>query len=287
MATKGFLKTVPAGYLWRGVILFSALACLFLVSWISRKEAPQPPPPSQFTGQAFLEPEPQPAPPAPPSENVPASVYAQPSKDRPPSPPEVPLRRVKGAGKKVALTFDDGPCPQWTEKYLQVLREHQVKATFFMIGTQVEAQPHLVKAVLEEGHEVGNHSWQHGYMAKMSAQALQEDFSRARSSLEKAGVKPRYFRPPYCSYSPAVLSLAEKEGQLVVLWDVDTRDWTRPSPQVIVDNVLNNVQEGSIILFHEGKPGTLEALPRVIKELKVRGYEMVTLSQLMAAAEGR
>lgn len=196
------------------------------------------------------------------------------------------LRSVPGAGKRVAITFDDGPFPEWTERYLKVLEVTQTPATFFMIAKQAAGHPELVKAVLAGGHEVASHSWRHANLSKVSAADAEADLRRAATSLEQITGEPvKYFRPPYGALSPNLLEAAEKTGVQTVNWSVDPRDWSNPGPKVIVQRIMDTVHEGSIILLHEAHAGTLTALPILIKNLRDQGYELVTVSDLIASSE--
>ncbi|MGO0123145.1 polysaccharide deacetylase family protein [Desulfothermobacter acidiphilus] len=198
-----------------------------------------------------------------------------------------PIYRAAGkGGKRVALTFDDGPYPGLTEQYLAVLEAHQATATFFVIGCRAERYPHLVRDMSSKGHEVGSHSWQHACLSKVNSLGAKEDLLRTARTLESITGKPvRYFRPPYGALGPGVMEAARELDESVVLWNVDPRDWTNPGPQAIIQRVLAQVRDGSIILLHEGRPGTLQALPILIRELRQQGYELVTLSELLSSSE--
>jgi len=196
------------------------------------------------------------------------------------------LRSVPGAGKRVAITFDDGPFPEWTERYLRVLEVTQTPATFFMVGKQAAGHPELVKVVLAGGHEVASHSWRHANLSKVSVADAEADLRRAATGLEQITGEPvKYFRPPYGALSPNLLDATKKTGAQTVNWSVDPHDWSNPGPQVIVQRVMASVHEGSIILLHEAHPGTLTALPILIKKLRYQGYELVTVSDLIASSE--
>ncbi|PRR76178.1 polysaccharide deacetylase family protein [Neomoorella humiferrea] len=198
--------------------------------------------------------------------------------------PSRPLRQVPNAGRRVALTFDDGPFPRWTERYLAVLAATKTPATFFLVGRQAQAFPQLVQAVLTGGHEVASHSWRHANLSKVPFKEAQADLRQAAFVLEEiSGGQIKYFRPPYGALSDDLLTAATELKLKTVTWNIDPRDWSNPGPDAIVKNVMNNVRDGSIILLHEGHPGTLAALPLLVKRLREKGYELVTVSELMAA----
>lgn len=192
------------------------------------------------------------------------------------------FRGNPGAGKKLALTFDDGPYPVFTSQYLKVLAEHQVPATFFMVGSRVKCYPEIAKKIPLWGCEVGGHSYGHAKLKGKTGAALEKDFQSTVEVIKSAvGVDLVLFRPPYGAYDNTVLDTAGKFGLTTVNWNVDPRDWETDVSNTIAYRVISRVQEGSIVVLHEGRKGTLEALPRIIKALKKEGYQFVTVSQLM------
>ncbi|MGI9862438.1 polysaccharide deacetylase family protein [Moorella naiadis] len=197
-----------------------------------------------------------------------------------------PLRQVAGAGHRVAISFDDGPTPGWTERYLKVLAAMGTRATFFMVGSRAAAHPELVQAVLAGNNEVASHSWRHANLGKVSREAARDDLNRAATALAGITGQPvKYFRPPYGAMGPNLLAAAGDLHERTVTWSVDPRDWSNPGPPAILKRVLANVHDGSIVLLHEAHPGTLVALPELIKDLRDQGYELVTVSELIAAGK--
>lgn len=185
------------------------------------------------------------------------------------------------AGKRVALTFDDGPVPGWTEKYLEVLREEHVPATFFFVGREVVRDPQLVRAVAAAGHEIGAHSFSHRKLTGLKKPQVEAELWDSGTALYQITNQPvAYFRPPYGASNAGVTQAAKALGLTQVLWNVDPRDWEAPGAQHIVNHVVNHVRPGAVILLHEGKPGTYDALPALIHKLRSQGYEFVTVSQL-------
>ena len=202
------------------------------------------------------------------------------------------LGRTNWRGRRdinlVALTFDDGPSPD-TEDILDVLAEHRVRATFFMVGREVERFPVIAQRVLAEGHEVGNHSYSHPvYLLQRSGGTL-DQLKRAQDVItETTGVKPTLARPPYGVRTPAYFEAARVLGLHTVQWDVAGFDWRQRSPARIADNVLRQVRAGSIILLHDGdsagkqdRQNTVRALPLIIEGLHRRNLQVVPLSQLL------
>ncbi len=188
----------------------------------------------------------------------------------------------------VALTFDDGPSPD-TEGILDVLAEHHLSGTFFMVGREVEKFPGIAQRVFAEGHEVGNHSYSHPlYLLQRAAETL-DQIERAQDVIaETIGLRPVLARPPYGVRTPAYFRAARALGLHTVQWDVAGFDWRRLSPSQIANNVLRRVRAGSIILLHdadsagrEDRKKTVEALPLIIKGLKDSNLKVAPLSQLL------
>jgi len=187
----------------------------------------------------------------------------------------------------VALTFDDGPSPD-TEGILDVLAEHHLSATFFMVGREVESFPGIAQRVFAEGHEVGNHSYSHPLYLFQRGAETRDQVKRTQDVIAKTiGVRPMFARPPCGVRSPAYFGATHSLNLLTVQWDVAGFDWKRNSPNQIARNVLRKVRAGSIILLHDGdssgkqgRRNTVRALPLIIEGLKHRALEIVPLSQL-------
>lgn len=192
------------------------------------------------------------------------------------------ISQNKSATKKVALTFDDGPYPGKTEEYLKILQEYGVPATFFCLGSYVENNPDTAKAIVDAGCEIASHSWNHKNMPKQSKEIMQEDFRKTAAAFEEAvGFAPYLFRAPYGSTSETLQQVAKENGAVMIFWSVDTNDWRKPSADTLVNRAVNDARDGSIILMHENKANTLAALPRIITYLQAKGYELVTVSELL------
>lgn len=187
---------------------------------------------------------------------------------------------------EIALTFDDGPNPTYTPQVLSILHQYGVSATFFVIGEQVQAYPNLVQQEIAMGHIVGNHSWNHPHLTTLSADEIHTQLGNTSDAIERAsGVRPSFFRPPYGAYNYQVLLQASNLGLQPTLWSVDPQDWNGPpSSDVIIQRVLNMAHNGSIILMHDGggdRSQTVAALPTIITQLHIRGYQLVTVPQLI------
>jgi polysaccharide deacetylase family sporulation protein PdaB len=185
--------------------------------------------------------------------------------------------------KVVALTFDDGPVNKATEEILAILKEKDVKATFFVIGKQAEKFPMLVTQEIAEGHEVGNHTYSHPQLTKLSKNKIEEELDKTEKEILKVATKPSFFRPPEGAYDNTVFKIARHNEYSIILWSIDTNDWRYPSVGEIVNSVLKDVKPGSIILLHDGlyPSSTPEALWFIIDSLKSQGYEFVTISELL------
>ena len=198
-------------------------------------------------------------------------------------PREEILRSVPAAGKKVALTFDDGPSFRYTSDYLRVLRENQVPATFFLVGRNVQRNPSLAALIAGEGHEIGNHTYDHPNLKRQKAGAIQEQILRTSNLLTQwTQQEIKLVRPPGGNFGPGLIKVASKKNLRVVMWAIDPGDWKKnKTSNEIIACVKKNLEPGAIILLHEGKPQTLAALPTLINDLRKDGWEFVTISGLI------
>lgn len=182
---------------------------------------------------------------------------------------------------RIALTFDDGPHPVMTVKLLDILRRAHVPATFFVVGREVEHSPALVRMEVAEGHEIGNHTYDHVSLTRIPPALVLYELNACNAAIMKAtGVPVRFFRPPGGDYNGAVLRAAAAQGYITTLWTDDPGDFMEPGANVILKRALAHLEPGAIILMHDGIPETLQALPAFINEARRRGYEFVTMSQL-------
>jgi peptidoglycan-N-acetylglucosamine deacetylase len=183
---------------------------------------------------------------------------------------------------RLALTFDDGPHLYYTERLLAILREHGSAATFFVVGRKAEQYPGLVLAMGRDGHDVANHTFNHPNLTTLSARSIREELDRTQALLRKVSPASRpYFRPPGGRYNGKVARVAAENGYRMVLWNVFPQDHKRPSAQEIYDRVMAGAVDNGVVLLHSGIDSTLEALPRLIRDLKARGFQLVTVSQLL------
>lgn len=189
--------------------------------------------------------------------------------------------------KEVALTFNVFWGEEYIKDLLAILKENDVKATFFMGGTWVEKFPDLTKAISQAKHEIGSHGYSHPHVDSLSKSDNLEEIQKTEALLYKiTGKKPKVFAPPYGERGPTVLQAAEEAGYHTILWTADTIDWQRPAPEVIVRRVLDKAENGSIVLMHPTEP-TVKALPDMIKGLKEKGYQLVTVSDMLKYIEDK
>lgn len=184
---------------------------------------------------------------------------------------------------KIALTFDDGP-GTFTPDILDVLKDKNVNATFFMIGENTQKHPDYVKRVYQEGNEIGNHTWDHPDLSKLSYDAQKDEISKANDSINNlVGIVPHWMRPPYGNFDNNTAKVLSDLNMEKVLWNVDTRDWSGLSSDEIYSSATANLRDGAIILMHDGvnnSSETAKALPKIIDTIKNQGYELVTISNL-------
>ncbi|HVP03471.1 MAG TPA: polysaccharide deacetylase family protein [Solirubrobacteraceae bacterium] len=197
----------------------------------------------------------------------------------------MPYVRLAGSQhREVALTFDDGPGP-YTERVLDVLRREHVRATFFTVGIQLANFPLALQREVAEGHEIGDHTWNHPNLTRLSPHDVATEIGNEAAALEQAGVpRPRLFRPPYGAFDDAVLASIRRQRMLTVLWTIDTSDYASGSPVALAKYVLDNARPGAIILLHDAggnRTATADALPLIIRGLHRARYKMVTVPRLL------
>ena len=195
------------------------------------------------------------------------------------------VTRVATMDSMIAITFDDGPLPVYTDSTLDVLAQFDARATFFMVGERMEQQPDLVARTLVEGHEIGNHSYSHPAMILMSGGRVRRQVERTDSIIRSAGQEGEiWFRPPYGKRLLMLPLYLRSEGRPTILWDLEPDSEWRDADGV-VNYVLERVQPGSILLLHTELPVRREnriALRRLLPELAARGYRFVTVTELLA-----
>lgn len=193
--------------------------------------------------------------------------------------------------KVVALTFDDGPHATHTEQVLNLLDQYDAKGTFFIVGQQAEKYPQIVRRMYDTGHEIANHTYTHPYtknVSKVMAEIQQTDDTLYGIT----GYSPRLFRPVEGYYSEKLVKDVANEGYKLVMWSwhLDTEDWKNPGVNQIVNKVLTGVEQGDVVLFHDGggnREQTVKALEKLLPELKKQGYTFITISEMLKLQQAR
>ncbi len=186
----------------------------------------------------------------------------------------------------IALTFDDGPSPTYTPQILKILEEHQVRATFFAVGMRVESFPDVARAIVNGGHELGNHTFSHP-LKQLNGTQFEHELQRAHQTIEQVtGVTPRIYRPPGAYYNKTTLEVLKRHGYTMVLWSwwQNPKDYANPGADVIVQRILAEPRNGDIVVLHDlggNRSQTVAALPKVITGLKEKGFSFVTISELL------
>lgn len=184
--------------------------------------------------------------------------------------------------KYVVLTFDDGPHSTNTYELLKVLKEEGAKATFFVVGNRAETYPDIVAQIAAEGHEVGNHSWNHKSLVKSSLDEGEASIHKTNEIICGITGKPcSIVRPPYGASNKNIRAMFAQQGWHEIMWDVDTRDWDNKDPDVITWRIMKTFTPGSIILMHDIHPYAYTAMPKVIKAFKACGYSFLTVSEMI------
>lgn len=198
---------------------------------------------------------------------------------------ELPVYSVERDDHVIAVTFDASWGADNTPKLLDILDEYDAKCTFFLVGLWVDKYPDMVQAIVERGHEIGNHSATHPHMSKLSESKMLEELRMMSDKVEKlTSVRPTLFRPPYGDYNNLVIQTARDEGYEAVQWSVDSLDWKNISPEDMIRRA-GDVQSGDIILFHNDSQYLLDALPTLLKSYQEKGLKMVKVSEILLEGE--
>ena len=197
-----------------------------------------------------------------------------------------PIYRVETDKPYIAITFDDGPIPETSPQWIELLSEHACKATFFDLGKRVLAEPDLAREVFHAGHEIGNHSVTHPHLPELNLDDIRAELVRTQEIFTDVfGVAPRVFRAPYGEYNPDVFMVLN-ELKLPPIRGKGYADW---SPDATVEGVIENytkdTETGDIYVLHTWQVKTLEAMPEMIRRYKAKGLELVTVSELLASAD--
>lgn len=195
---------------------------------------------------------------------------------------KIPIYCVDTDKKECSISFDAAWGNEQTDTLLDILDENNVKTTFFLVGDWVKKYPDSVKKIAEKGHDVGNHSSTHAYMTQLPRSKKIGELNDCNREIKKlTGKCPTLFRPPYGDYDNDVVDAVNSLGMYCVQWSIDSLDWKDPSVDQIVQNCVRNLDNGSIILLHNGAKNTPEALPRVIEAIRAKGFKLVPISKLL------
>ncbi len=190
------------------------------------------------------------------------------------------------AGMFCALTFDDGPDALYTGQVQQILDEHRIKGTFFVIGSKIEKHPGVLRRLIAAGHEIGNHSYSHPKMTNLSRDSQISQIEKTQKLITDNGATAKWFRPPFGEFNRTTVKCASQHGLETILWTADPRDWSEPGVNTIHSRVINLSGPGAVILLHSTHLQTVSALPRIIESLRDKGYRFVTMSEWRILAGG-
>ncbi|MFC0030877.1 polysaccharide deacetylase family protein [Micromonospora chaiyaphumensis] len=269
-----------------GMVTLVVAALLGSAFALGRSLMPEDPPRGNGVAASVRAPHYGDQPPSTEFPGPPGGGYGEPSPTASPSSPN-PSRRagdsegpygaeVSTGSARIALTFDDGPDPQWTPQVLALLKEYGVRATFCVVGENADAHPDLVRSIVADGHTLCNHSWNHDItLGERSPEAIRDDLSRTNDAILAAAPDARiaYFRQPGGAWTRPVVSVSEELGMTPLHWAVDPTDWQAPGAARIAEVVLAETRPGSIVLMHDAggdRSGTVEALQHLLPELLQR-----------------
>lgn len=195
---------------------------------------------------------------------------------------KTPIYSVAREDNKIAISFDAAWGSEYTRTILDILDEYNIKSTFFVVKFWVEDYPEVAREIINRGHEIGNHSATHPEMGNLSPADIEVEIMSTHETIKSVtGFEANLFRPPFGHYSPGMLSSIAELGYYSIQWDVDSLDWKERGAEDIVLRVTQQVQAGSIVLFHNNAKHITEALPLVLEEFKERNLEVVPVSQLI------
>ncbi|WP_051946277.1 polysaccharide deacetylase family protein [Verrucomicrobium sp. BvORR106] len=187
----------------------------------------------------------------------------------------------------IAITFDDGPHATNTPRLLDILAERNIKATFFVVGRNVREYPAILRRIIAEGHEVGNHSWSHMALSTLTPDKVRQELGKTHDAvLQAAGYQMRLMRPPYGATNLRVKQICFQEFHYPsIIWTVDPLDWKQPGSSVVAQHIVAGTRSGAIILAHDIHAATIDAMPDTLDTLLAKGYHFVTVSQLLNLGE--
>jgi len=207
------------------------------------------------------------------------------------------IYRIKTNQKKIALTFDDGPSPEWTPRILDELHKANIKATFFMVGHHVKKYPNIARRVAAEGHAIGNHGYAHSVILYYTEAEIEEEIKYTECVIQEiTGQTTRFFRPPKAWLRDSIKRKIKSMGYETILWSLNSKDWVGFKHRHIVRNIIERINNGDILLFHDSgnvlkmeggnRAQTVAAIPLLVKELQEKGFKFVTVDELCNTDQG-
>ena len=193
----------------------------------------------------------------------------------------LPIYSVETSEKKVALTLNAAWNDSDIDKILEILRRKNIKCTFFAVGTWIEKYPDAMKKIVAENHEVGNHSYNHAHFDTLDAEKMRADMDKCDALLKQYGADSKLFRAPYGEYNDTLTKECEKTGRYCIQWDIDSLDWKGLSEAEMTKRIIPRLNNGSIILFHNGTETTADALEGIIEKIEAEGYTFCTVGELI------
>lgn len=274
-------------------LLAAAVCATFLPPVAATAKAQLPPRPGNLAESAPVMPPPPDAESAEPAEpavrpSIPVPVEPAPKPSAIATVPALPPRKISYnscsvEGPHIAITFDDGPHPIHTPRLLDMLKERGIKATFYVLGQRVVEHPGIVRRMVDEGHEIGNHTWNHPSLTKISSSRLASEITRTTEAIvNAAGVTPTTIRPPYGATNQSINKrLNDEFGLTVAMWSVDPQDWKYRNAARVSNHITTHDAPGAIILAHDIHASTVDAMPSTLDALIAKGYKFSTVSELI------
>ena len=194
----------------------------------------------------------------------------------------IPVYSVERNDNSISITFDCAWGSDDMEKILSVLKKHKCRATFFVLGTWAKDNPAILKKIISDGHEIGNHSYNHAYYTTLTPTQMLEDIEKCNTEIEKAcNVKPTLFRAPSGDYNNSVISTVRESGMTYIQWSVDSLDWRGLNCEQMLERIIPKTKSGDILLFHNDTAHTAESLDRILTELRKKGFSFLKVSDLI------
>ena len=209
-----------------------------------------------------------------PNINVPSNL---------PAGARIKYNSIRTDQKVIAMTFDDGPHPVHTPRLLKIMKDRNIKGTFYVVGKNAKAYPHIMRQIIAEGHEVGNHTYNHPSLTSIPDQQIRTELRSTRDAVYDAtGIRPQTMRPPYGAINQRIQELMFSEfGYPTIMWSVDPEDWRKPGVSVVTSRLVNSAHPGAILLAHDIHATTIQSMPAAFDQLLAKGYRFVTVSQLI------